>query len=78
MFGSDTTDDIKLIDFGLAKKFMYTREIHHERVGSIYTMSPEVMSGKYSGASADMWSVGVIMYMLLSSEMPFYGSTPYV
>jgi serine/threonine protein kinase len=38
----------------------------------IYTMAPEVLKGTYT-SQADLWSVGVITYMLLSSRMPFYG-----
>lgn len=64
---------IKLIDFGLAKKF--GRENSNERVGTVYTMAPEVLSGSYN-AKADVWSLGVIVYMLLSSSIPFKGKTP--
>jgi len=35
-------------------------------------MSPEVLKGSYK-KEADLWSIGVITYMLLSSQMPFYG-----
>lgn len=37
-------------------------------------MAPEVLIGKYT-KQADLWSVGVIAYMLMSSQMPFYGRT---
>ena len=39
-------------------------------------MAPEVLKGNYTEA-ADLWSVGVIAYMLLSSQMPFYGKKRY-
>ena len=39
-----------------------------------YTMAPEVIAGKYT-KQADLWSIGVIAYMLLSSQVPFYGKT---
>mmetsp|Transcript_16016 Transcript_16016/g.37107 ORF Transcript_16016/g.37107 Transcript_16016/m.37107 type:complete len:896 (-) Transcript_16016:313-3000(-) len=70
--------DIKLIDFGLSKVYGTagvgdgTPETLTEGVGTIYTMAPEVLKGSYT-KQADVWSVGVIAYMLLSSQMPFYG-----
>lgn len=62
---------IKIIDFGLSKKFIGKTGTMTERVGTIYTMSPQVLMGKYS-AEADLWSVGVIAFMLCSSVKPFY------
>jgi calcium-dependent protein kinase len=61
---------LTIICSGLSSKF--GNEELTEGVGTIYTMAPEVLKGKYS-KSADLWSVGVITYMLLSSQMPFYG-----
>jgi len=68
--------EIKLIDFGLSKVYGAGRngktQTLTEGVGTIYTMAPEVLKGSYT-KQADVWSVGVIAYMLLSSQMPFYG-----
>lgn len=63
--------EVKLIDFGLSKVYGDNTELT-EGVGTIYTMAPEVLRGSYS-EKADVWSVGVVAYMLLSSQMPFYG-----
>lgn len=41
-------------------------------------MSPEVMYADYAGSQSDMWSIGVMTYVLLSGEKPFWGKTPYV
>ncbi len=75
--------EIKLIDFGLSKVYgvngtgpgfegQGSSHVLTEGVGTIYTMAPEVLKGSYT-KQADVWSVGVIAYMLLSSQMPFYG-----
>ena len=63
--------EIKVIDFGLSKKYSPGSHLM-EGVGTIYTMAPQVLQGMYT-SKADLWSVGVIAYMLLSSEMPFRG-----
>jgi calcium-dependent protein kinase len=61
-----------VIDFGLSKKFSSTQiGMMHEGVGTLYSMSPQVLQGVY-GSQADLWSCGVIIYMLLSSHRPFY------
>lgn len=76
MFIKDIPESpIKLIDFGLAKKFMNTPGLMTERVGTVYTMAPQVLQGVYS-SQADMWSVGVIAYMLLSASKPFFNKRP--
>eukprot|EP00520_Triparma_pacifica_P003563 CAMPEP_0118651952 /NCGR_PEP_ID=MMETSP0785-20121206/11057_1 /TAXON_ID=91992 /ORGANISM="Bolidomonas pacifica, Strain CCMP 1866" /LENGTH=509 /DNA_ID=CAMNT_0006544433 /DNA_START=26 /DNA_END=1551 /DNA_ORIENTATION=+ len=64
--------EIKVIDFGLSKKFMPSNPHLMEGVGTIYTMAPQVLQGLYT-EKADLWSVGVIAFMLLCSEMPFSG-----
>jgi calcium-dependent protein kinase len=66
----DKEAEIKLIDFGLSKKYLPGRYMS-EGVGTIYTMAPQVLKGVYT-EKADLWSIGVITYMLLSSTKPFY------
>ena len=65
--------DVKIIDFGLSKKFAKDEHLK-DAVGTVYTMAPELIAGDY-GSKADVWSVGVLAFMLLSSSMPFYGKT---
>lgn len=62
---------VKIIDFGLSKKFA-ANEFLADTVGTVYTMSPELLSGSYN-EKADIWSLGVVCFMLLSSSMPFFG-----
>jgi calcium-dependent protein kinase len=69
----DESEDaqIKVIDFGLSRKFRKGQRLRG-RVGTTYTMSPEVFRKEYD-KQADMWSIGVIAFMLLSGEKPFWG-----
>lgn len=65
--------EIKVIDFGLSKKFLPGNTTHfmQDGVGTLYSMAPQVLQGIYT-SQADMWAVGVIAYMLLSAHRPFY------
>jgi len=66
-----TSSELKLIDFGLSKHFK-VGEMHYEAVGTPYTIAPELFTRKYDERS-DVWSVGVLLYILLSGEAPFGG-----
>jgi len=63
--------ELKMIDFGLSKHFSYG-EVHHEAVGTPYTVAPEVIRGSYD-ERCDIWAIGVIAFLLLSGEPPFGG-----
>lgn len=73
MFENNKPDaKVKIIDFGLSRKYKVDGPVIKDQVGTIYTMAPEVLQGHYT-SKADVWSIGVIAFMLLCSEMPFYG-----
>lgn len=66
---------LQLIDFGLSMKYRGgsgNDKSMTDFVGTIYTMAPEVLQGKYN-FKCDLWSLGVMAYMLLSSQIPFVG-----
>jgi calcium-dependent protein kinase len=62
---------IKIIDFGTAKIFE-SNKVERKIIGSSYYIAPEVLSRNYN-EKCDLWSCGVIMYILLSSTPPFAG-----
>lgn len=75
---------IKLIDFGSAyiiSNSSMGKNLHKEkkirlRIGTPYYMAPEVIAGYYD-KKCDLWSLGVIMYILLAGEPPFIGEDDY-
>lgn len=67
------TADVKIIDFGLAQK-LSENELMHSLEGTPYYIAPEVLEGSY-GKEVDCWSLGVILYIMLSGTPPFSGNT---
>lgn len=70
----DDISSIKLIDFGLSKVCQDPAAMMHTRAGTPYYIAPEVLLGNY-GMECDIWSLGVILYILVAGYPPFYGNT---
>lgn len=66
---------IKLIDFGLSAKYevsLYSNNLF-DRWGTMIFMAPEILLFKNYSKSVDVWSIGILLYMLISGgEHPFY------
>lgn len=79
---SSTPDYIKILDFGIAK-ILATKEkdvTELTKTGEIFGtpsyMAPEHLNGERIDHRIDIYSVGIIMYQLLSGSSPFRGETP--
>lgn len=70
---TDATDaaDLKACDFGLSD-FFKPNQRFSALIGSAYYVAPEVLRRNY-GAECDIWSLGVVLYILLSGMPPFWG-----
>ena len=62
---------IKICDFGTSQIFK-KGDVQKDIVGSLFYMAPEVIQQKYN-FKCDLWSCGVIMYILLTNRLPFSG-----
>ncbi|CAK0785287.1 hypothetical protein CVIRNUC_008493 [Coccomyxa viridis] len=66
-----TMENLRCVDFGSAA-VLENGKLLSEMVGSSFYIAPEVLRGKYAG-KADIWSAGIIVYIMLSGLPPFWG-----
>ena len=74
----DKNSPIKVIDFGFSKEFKNKNSNSKQKnmsskVGTVYYMAPEILQGNYNEL-CDIWSCGVILYIILCGYPPFQGN----
>ena len=75
MFSCKRRDNfhIKIIDFGLARELGGLGRAKCSKVGTVEFMSPEVVAGDYAVPESDLWSLGVMLFMMVSGGLsPFW------
>ncbi|XP_027331031.1 calcium-dependent protein kinase 17-like isoform X1 [Abrus precatorius] len=73
LLNKDENAPLKATDFGLSV-FYKQGEVFKDLVGSAYYIAPEVLKRRY-GPEVDIWSIGVMLYILLSGVPPFWAES---
>ncbi|KAI6072470.1 Serine/threonine-protein kinase 17A-like [Aix galericulata] len=71
---SSPPGDIRIVDFGLSRQVDAVQEVR-EILGTPEYVAPEVLSYEPISTATDMWSVGVLTYVMLTGESPFLGDS---
>jgi calcium-dependent protein kinase len=72
--GESVDSTLKIIDFGRSK-IVKRNEVMTEKAGSLYYVAPEIAAGKGYNEKCDIWSCGVVLYLMIAGHPPFYGSS---
>ncbi len=68
--------EVKIVDFGLAKLAGEKLTESFSTKGTIAYMAPEVIRGVAADSRSDIWSLGVVLYEMVSGHVPFEGDYP--
>jgi serine/threonine-protein kinase len=66
---------VKVADFGIAQLLSVQNTLTRDALGSVHYISPEQAKGGHVDARTDIYSVGVVMYEMLTSHLPFVGDS---
>ncbi|MCL2201341.1 MAG: protein kinase, partial [Oscillospiraceae bacterium] len=66
---------VKVADFGIARLLTVSNTLTQEALGSVHYISPEQAKGGHVDARSDIYSLGVVMYEMLTSRLPFVGDS---
>lgn len=67
----DPRGNVRIIDFGLSNVLETDDSLFETKCGSPGYIAPEIVNGKMYSKSADIWALGVILYVMAMGEMPF-------
>jgi serine/threonine protein kinase len=68
----DKNENVKLCDFGFTREYEGKASYLQTFCGTVCYSAPEMLRGeKYAGEKVDVWSLGIILYALLTGELPF-------
>ena len=68
---------LKVTDFGIARASSYeTKNMEESTMGSVHYFSPEQARGGYTDAKSDIYSLGIVMYEMVTGILPFNGESP--
>jgi serine/threonine protein kinase len=70
MVNATDDSDCMVVDFGLSKIFM-PRETCNDPFGTLCYVAPEILVQQPYDKTVDLWSLGVILYLILSGQLPF-------
>ncbi|MDL2287805.1 Stk1 family PASTA domain-containing Ser/Thr kinase [Oscillospiraceae bacterium OttesenSCG-928-F05] len=67
---------VKVADFGIARFATSQNTLTQEALGSVHYISPEQAKGSHIDARSDIYSVGVVLYEMLTNRLPYEGDSP--
>ena len=75
LVSSSEDTDVKIVDFGLAQ-ILQPNELAVDPVGTLCYAAPEILVGNKYNKAVDMWSLGVLAFLLLTGKLPFDPELP--